>query len=539
MLMMMLVMTLMAMAVNPSVSKVGNRWKLAIGGVIGSAVLTIVVVNSPTTTTVTVTQNGSSQQVVTSTANASSVLTPGSGFSGATSQPAQVGTGAYATEPAIARWNVVPWQTVAGTLKIGVVAYHLNGIDRVEFNADDGSVVTVSSASLNSDSGTTEYWTTLDAANFSDGVHEIRATVYPTVGVPVVLQGNIGDAYTISNNDGICSLVLNTNHGATLPTHAVYVSSAGHDDTGDGSSGNPLATIVAAAVKIQDTYGSCDGGIIYCNEATHEIGSPQWWQTTPVTTNRWLTIKPWPGASKANVKIQGAAGEQSGLGCKLLALDGVTQLSAFRFADIRLNATKVVAFWANNVAAAGTVRLSDISPWGIKANVGFNMGFATGCTVHTMDDGFNAWMITRDCSTTHTVAGGYRNVGLVVNCTSDDISAAEYVGDPALAPHPDVYQFSISMRNTIALNLVGTDVPFIRTVTYGGGTSQDAALVNCSFDASSAYAWEFGGTNINVYVKGCTFTKGFSTYEPLTFTDFVCEGCTFGGGSPPAGVTVR
>src|SRR6185295_19403114 len=66
-------------------------------------------------------------------------LPSGQGFAGATSQPATVGTGAGSNCMAIARWDVVPMQTVSSPMPIGVVAFHINGIDRVEFSLNGGT----------------------------------------------------------------------------------------------------------------------------------------------------------------------------------------------------------------------------------------------------------------------------------------------------------------------------------------------------------------------------------------------------------------
>ena len=40
------------------------------------------------------------------------------------------------TEPPMAYFDVVPQQDVEGVFELGVVAYHLEGIDRVEFKVN-------------------------------------------------------------------------------------------------------------------------------------------------------------------------------------------------------------------------------------------------------------------------------------------------------------------------------------------------------------------------------------------------------------------
>ena len=59
------------------------------------------------------------------------IITPGAGFTGPTSEPGAVGNPSSAGYDAkvIAHWNVVPYQTFYDELNVGVVAFHINGID--------------------------------------------------------------------------------------------------------------------------------------------------------------------------------------------------------------------------------------------------------------------------------------------------------------------------------------------------------------------------------------------------------------------------
>src|SRR5690606_33560784 len=49
---------------------------------------------------------------------------------------------------AIARWDVVPFQTFSGTMNVGIVAFHINGISKVDFEIG-GKTYTVTEATLN------------------------------------------------------------------------------------------------------------------------------------------------------------------------------------------------------------------------------------------------------------------------------------------------------------------------------------------------------------------------------------------------------
>lgn len=120
------------------------------------------------------------------------VLHPGSGFGVEREEPQHIGSPddiAYEAQ-AIGRWNVVPYQTFDGVFEIGIPAFHTNGIDRVEFSVDGGPWVAVREMVLNPRTNTEEYTVALDASLFADGAVEVRAKIYPNIGLPRYLNGN-------------------------------------------------------------------------------------------------------------------------------------------------------------------------------------------------------------------------------------------------------------------------------------------------------------------------------------------------------------
>lgn len=88
--------------------------------------------------------------------------------------------------------------TESNAIEVSVIADHVNGVDRVEFIANDGTPFSVSSeaqrnwGSLDSDLPNSPCYTaTLNLAVQTAGAPvEIRAIIYPTHGTPLVLQGN-------------------------------------------------------------------------------------------------------------------------------------------------------------------------------------------------------------------------------------------------------------------------------------------------------------------------------------------------------------
>ena len=202
----------------------------------------------------------------------SNIIEPGTGFTGPTDQPAAVGdplAPGY-TAKAIARWDVVPYQTFNGTFNVGVVAFHINGIKEIDFTATDKNgashTYTSNAMTLNPQiandpavtgvgiktDGVVEYWVPINASDFADGPVEITATAYPTAGVPRVLD----------------SLRLYANYGNTLPRQDpiwVAPAPAGSDTTGTGTEDNPYASILWAAHNAQ----SDTGAVIYMKAGTY------------------------------------------------------------------------------------------------------------------------------------------------------------------------------------------------------------------------------------------------------------------------------
>ncbi len=85
---------------------------------------------------------------------------------------------------AIAVWAYPDSNTVTGTIRVGVVAYHSTGIDRVVFSVDDGATTTVTAMTQNPDSldwngeQEYEYVYTIDTTALSDASHTVQATAY-------------------------------------------------------------------------------------------------------------------------------------------------------------------------------------------------------------------------------------------------------------------------------------------------------------------------------------------------------------------------
>jgi len=252
----------------------------------------------------------------------------GSGFNGVTLQPYNMGnvTDWGYDAQAIARWTTVPYTEYSSVFTVGLVAFHICGIDRVEFSVNGGTWKSVTEKKLNSANNVEEYSINIDPSKIQDGLIEIRAIVYPKIGIPRVLQGSLtnikaGGENNLKFKDGNHSMFVNVNAHQTLRSIVMYVSPNGNDDTADGTEEKPFKTIGKALriVRIAQN-GICDGAKIMLMEGTHTNGVGTFSFPSPSTISRFITIQAAPNLTRDKVRLVGVGN----YGTKLLQVNNVT-----------------------------------------------------------------------------------------------------------------------------------------------------------------------------------------------------------------------
>jgi hypothetical protein len=161
---------------------------------------------------------------------------------------------------AIAVWAYPDSNTVTGTVNIGVVAYHSTSIERVEFQVDDGTLITVSKETLNPETQEYEFVFSLNTTKLLNGSHNIQAIAIPRAGLSTYLP-NL--QIQVAND-----VMFNT----------WYVDSINGDDlTGTGTVLKPFASINKACTVANggDTvicragsYAFPNGNYNFCNYLT-------------------------------------------------------------------------------------------------------------------------------------------------------------------------------------------------------------------------------------------------------------------------------
>jgi hypothetical protein len=243
-------------------------------------------------------------------------------------------------ETAIAYWTRPQYCDVSGKVKIGVAAYALEGIKKVEFFVDstegqpltldgdftldgkvdgedlnyilsnweltgpkdllavlgnwgrttntDNSIGVATEEALNDQTGELEWWFEFDSTQYSDGGKvRISAKVTPTIGEPLWLEGDFRD------DKAICGLdIFPIQHN----TDIFYVSSEhGSDETGEGTEENPFSSIQYALWH--DSPDNIGGRVIRLLDGSAEFPSNASDRTLRNSNSsakddgRWVTIE--------------------------------------------------------------------------------------------------------------------------------------------------------------------------------------------------------------------------------------------------------
>jgi hypothetical protein len=385
-------------------------------------------------------------------------ITPGNGWTGPTIEPGPVGNPGASGYNAkvIGFFDVVPHQTFTGEMKIGAVAFHVNGIDRVEFAANGGPAATVREMTFNERVGVWEYCAVLDASSFPDGLVEVRAIAYPNVGRPRLLTYDYELNGLVANGAiqpvaELLHLPLWANSNGTLPSVSRVV--------------NPGESIAAAAQSIAAAQGgNAGGGVIYLTAGDHafvESGVP--------INHRWLTITNAPGTTRNQVRVSGGHGRGFA--------NGLVELRNIKLVSTGLGGTG--GMWANGVEMVGS-------------------GMTDANAVHTWWSGWTRGIFVTESIFSHLhqpIIRAFLQRNLVLDHIGQDLlrDAKVAINITAYAhgapgTHPDTTDWWLphfdAVENFLVYNLVSYDAdPLTQGIYHGGGTARkNVAFVNVLLD---------------------------------------------------------
>lgn len=426
----------------------------------------------------------------------------GPGFTAVTPEPPALGNQyfPYFDAKVIARWDVVPFVEFTDTMNIGVVAFHANGIERVEFSANGGAWTSVSQMRYNASVGVWEYFATLRASDFPDGLIELRARVFPKLaGVPRVLQGGlqntrVGGVNHLAFRNGQHAMWVNANSRGTLAKGTVYASGTGSDTTGDGSQGNPFRTISRALTRLDNQRGTSEGSTVYLMPGEYTWNSPTAFASPANvirTSTRWVTVAAAPGVSASDVRI--STSDVGGLRTKLLRAERVTFFSA---GGPRTPTAMDTLLWADNCRNTST------SPF---VGGGFGTGswsgiYVTGCEADTVMSCFRSATFVRN-----SVGRNFSDTPIGSDATVINVSVSEFVRNPN-GDHADIIHWFFNTPGTrenrviYGLRAVKFDMQAFQANPISAGCQQfdNIALVNvhASKDGTStAGSWWYFDCN--------------------------------------------
>jgi antitoxin (DNA-binding transcriptional repressor) of toxin-antitoxin stability system len=390
-------------------------------------------------------------------------LTPGNGFTGPTAQPDAISPNdRYGNEPAIAKWDVVPFQTFDGQFNIGVVAFDIAGIDHVEFSVNGSGWTTVRSMTLNPQTGVVEYWVIIQAKDFAqDGPIEVRAVAYPNVGIPTVLN----------------SLTLYANAGHTLPSPPLYVSGDAGEDSNPGTNDLPLATLSRALDEVQD-----GGQIIILSPGRYAVDlTKARSMRRRADIQRWITIQPADGLPPHQVIISQAKRGVIYPNINRLHFMGV-DFDFHTIVEIYMQPTYQIWFdkcrWYDSVGVGAQYPffMSQIS-----GNESPQGSYVTDSVAEDMFYGFIGQAMVRNCQIRGIFSDALLNSQLIINVVVEGL-----IGDVGMAKfkaHPDVLQLFGKHLNVIAYGITATDISGAQDLFLDktGSQFRNMAFVNLKF----------------------------------------------------------
>lgn len=388
------------------------------------------------------------------------VLVPGDGWTGPTPQPDPVGSGAGADAKAIARWDVVPYQTFDGSFGVGVVAFHMNGIDRVEFSVENGPWAAVRRMTLNPRTKVKEYWVNLDSASFAEGPVEVRAVAYPKAGIPRVLAG---DDVTIANGEH--SIFLFANPGGDFRPQQQHVSPSGSDTGGDGTRERPFQTIARAIESAED-----GGHIVLLEPGAYEGPS----RAKDKVNTRWITIRPDAGVSGKEVTV--VRPDWSPIRPKVALL---------RWENVCFNLGTFSQYYGEPTFPTWFERCHwfDEHGWLNRPDRTINVRgvyYAVDSSISDTLYAFTNAAIARGCRCDRISGDVWQNARLVINGEVDK------VGGTGLPHHSDLYQMWNEQDNIILYGMTASGLTncqsiFLQPTHISTSFEQRHALTNAAF----------------------------------------------------------
>jgi len=412
----------------------------------------------------------------------------------------------------IAHWNVVPFQTITTDFSIGVVAFHINGIKRIDFQINGGEIRSVEEMTINTRTDTYEYmipiyYKDIDTIGLKRNRIEVSAVIYPKgSGIPRKLE----------------ILPLNLKNSDFTQENIVWVSGKGNDDVGDGSKNNPYRQPKRALQKLFELdrkEEKLSYSTIYLKEGEYVWGSNGY--RSPVEGNRWVTISAAPGSNRAKV-IFNTRNKDNFLP-KLLKISGVTIDNIFFYPG----SGKSSKLWIEN---------SNIIGPGPTVGRGFLYAsnwsdiYFTNVDISNYPNGATSLSIARNVKVNNIGSDAFSGTKLVVNSEVNGIDKRE------TKFHPDVYQVYCNnkqLENYIVYGLIARNVKAQGIFSGGCKSLDNVAFVNVliarpfASDPSKPFYSQWTVSSNHLVMSGLTLPNSALIFRTDDLKNVLVDGSVF------------
>ncbi|MBN2735785.1 MAG: DUF1565 domain-containing protein [Spirochaetales bacterium] len=379
----------------------------------------------------------------------------------------------YITEHPTAHFNIVPYRTFESLTKLGVVAFHIDGIEKVEYTIVDKNGDTlmdsVNVMTFNDRTGINEYWVKFNLSELSDGPLMVFADVKPNNGVTRHLD------ITIMNN---------SKHSLLYKNFYVHPTN-GNDISGDGSSQSPFRTLTRAL-----DYNTVSGGdnVILMVEGHYEAPYRNAGGDQYTMVDRYITIKPAPNLDRdevviisSNTELRTFLPKVSHLKWENVTLDFTYESNHF----FRYMTRDNDYLWFDRCRITDNIpNLADMEGSTYVGNI-FERTFyyVTDSVAERGKFGFIYTALVRNSSVSNIIGDCYQMSKCILNCTVSDIDWE------VVEHHTDIYQLWDEKDNILIYGLTGTNIfcqSFIlepdRENKPGIETLRNSAFIDISID---------------------------------------------------------
>lgn len=407
-------------------------------------------------------------------------------------------TNPFYGEKPMARWSTVSFQSYTKPFPVGLVAFHgcgqalgNEGIEKVEFIANNGQVVIVNEPSPNPQTGRWEWWALLDPAT-NDGAVEVRAIVYPYSGLPRILQGGFSEKLGPGQNvpDNEQSVVLWSNQSNTFTKPDMWVSISGSDETGDGTQAKPFRSIHSA---VYNGYkGNADFGRVLLMKGTYPMHNTSW--DAYLNSKGWFVIEAAPGEKREDVIIGGNTDRGASTRYRTICFRNLTF-------DYKISSTPTVSSPSNSLQC--NVWLDGVSINGVDPTTSFGSYFSgVQLLAVTNNSRYRIQWSSFNSGPRAAIVTGVD----VSKCSSDVFTNNPFVRDWTVsetvmlpADHPDLWQSFGSNPNRILMDgkIIGGEIQliFLDATLYN---NTDLAMVNVVLAAKGGGLSQIGAPLRNV-----------------------------------------